>query len=62
MSRCASESSCCGSGSILGDNVWDKVLACSTDTLDVVGVFEGEDLVGEMDLARSVLLIVSQRV
>ena len=32
----------------------DKVLACSTDSVDVVGVFEGEDLVGEIDLARSV--------
>lgn len=62
MSRRASESSRCGAGSILGDSVWDKELACSTATLDVVGVFEGEDLVGEMDLARSELHLVSQRV
>lgn len=61
MSRRTSESSCPGSGSILGDTVCDKVLACSADTLDVVGVFEGEDFVGEIDLARSELLFVSQR-
>jgi hypothetical protein len=42
--------------------VCDKVLVCSTDTLDVFGVFEGEDLVGEIDLARSESLLVSKRV
>jgi hypothetical protein len=59
ISRCAPESSRGGVGSILGDNVRDKEFACSTETLDVVGVFEGEDLVGEMDLARSELHLVS---
>ena len=61
MSRLASESSPCGVGSILEGSVLDKELACSTETLDVVGVFEGEDLVGEIDLARSELHLVSQK-
>lgn len=60
MSRRASDS-CCGSGSTLGANVCDKVLVCTTDILDVFGVFEGDDLVGEIDLARSIQLIVSHR-
>jgi hypothetical protein len=55
MSRRASESCC--RGSILGD----KELACRRDTLDVFGVLEGDDLVGEIDLARSEALTVSQR-
>ena len=61
VSRCGSESCSCRVGSILGDNVWDKELACTTETLDVVGVFDGEDFVGEMDLARSELHMVSER-
>jgi hypothetical protein len=58
-SRC--EVSRGGAESSLGDKVWDKELVCSTETLEVVGVFEGEDLVGEIDLARSESRLVSQR-
>ena len=46
--------------SIFGDNVWDRALGGTADDLDAVGVLAGEDLVGEMDLARSGCLIVSQ--
>ena len=53
MARRASGSSCCVSRSTLGDDVCDEVPACTTDILDAFGVFEGDDLVGEMDLARS---------
>ena len=31
----------------------DKLLGCVADILEFVGVFEGEDLVGEIDRARS---------
>jgi hypothetical protein len=33
------------------------VFACEADTLDVVGVFAGEDFVGDIDLARSDFLL-----
>jgi len=40
-------------GSIVGDSDWDRAPCWAAEVLDVVGVFEGEDLVGDIDLARS---------
>ena len=55
--------SCCESesprGSIFGENDWAKVSACVPVILDAIGVLAGEDLAGEIDLARSEVLIVS---
>lgn len=42
-------------GVIFGGVELDRILDCVVDTLGAVGVFEGEDLVGEIDLARSIL-------
>lgn len=44
-------------GSILGD--WDKASACAADILAAMGVLAGDDLVGDIDLARSVVQMVS---
>ena len=46
VSRCDSG---CGVGSIAGD----ILLSWKVDTLETVGVFAGDDLVGDIDLARS---------
>ena len=40
-------------GSGAGVKSRDRLLCCSTGALEDVGVFAGEDLVGEIDLARS---------
>jgi hypothetical protein len=40
-------------GSIVGVRDCDRAPCWATEVLDVVGVFEGEDLVGDIDLARS---------
>jgi hypothetical protein len=41
------------SGLIWGDKDWKMPLAWATEIRDTVGVFAGEDFVGEIDLARS---------
>ncbi len=38
---------------------WDKVSPCAAEILAAVGVLAGDDFVGEIDLARSVVLMVS---
>lgn len=35
----------------------DKLLSCATGSRDDVGVFAGEDFVGEIDLARSEFMV-----
>jgi hypothetical protein len=45
--------------SVVGDNARDEDVGRARDTLDAVGVFAGDDFVGEMDLARSDELLVS---
>ena len=44
---------------ILADRDCDSALTGAAEIRDARGVFVGEDLVGEMDLARSKLLVVS---
>ncbi len=43
----------------MADRDWEGALAGTTGNRDAVGVFVGDDLVGEIDLARSRFLIVS---
>ena len=49
-SRRASEAE---SGLNLGEGGCERPLACAAEIRDAVGVFAGEDFVGEIDLARS---------
>ena len=44
---------------MVGDNDWDNEGVCTPGCLLAVGVPEGEDLVGDIDLARSKDLMVS---
>lgn len=57
----SSTASRCGSASdsSLAENVWDRELDRFAMDREAVGVLAGEDLVGEMDLARSKRLIIS---
>ena len=48
------------SGCIFGDPDCDRLPGCARDILDAFGVVEGEDFVGDIDLARSEQRIVSQ--
>lgn len=52
-SKAASRGSESARGLIVGVFDCERVFDCAVDIRDVVGVVEGEDLVGEMDLARS---------
>ena len=46
-----SSNPCCVS--VVGVKARDRLLGCATGALEDVGVFAGEDFVGEIDLARS---------
>lgn len=50
MPCCASDCVC---GSILEENDSERGFVCTTDVRALVGVFAGEDFVGDIDLARS---------
>ncbi len=43
----------------MADREWRGAPTGTADNRDAVGVFAGDDLVGEIDLARSKFLIVS---
>lgn len=49
----------CAGGLGLEGSCWSAVVGSSEVVLGAVGVFAGEDLVGEMDLARSAMFKVS---